>query len=100
MLTDTLLDSSPTREPVLHFRHWLMMAAAAIAAFCFAYFGLPLVETPGMKVLLTQASILAGASFLFTLMLAYVYADSQHLRLRTWPWMVLTSLLNIAGFIA
>ncbi|MEJ2378431.1 MAG: energy transducer TonB [Pseudolabrys sp.] len=43
MLTDTLLDSSPTREPVLHFRHWLMMAAAAIAAFCFAYFGLPLV---------------------------------------------------------
>ncbi len=100
MLSDTLLDSSPSREPLLHGRHWLIVVAAGIAAFPLAYFGLPLLETPGIKVLLTQASILAAASSLSALMLAYAYADTQHLRLRSWPWMMLMLLLNVAGFLA
>jgi periplasmic protein TonB len=100
MLSDTLLDSSPTREPVLHGWHWLIAAAAAMAGFCLAWFGLPLLETLQTKALATQSSILAGVSFFSALMLAYVCADSHHLRLRTWPWMVLTCLLNIVGFIA
>ncbi len=100
MLSDTLLDSSPAREPVLQGRHWLIAAAAAFAAFCLAWFGLPLVETPQTKVLMTQASVLAAGVVLFALMLAYVYADSHHLRLRTWPWIALTLLLNFGGFIA
>ena len=33
-------------------------------------------------------------------MLVYVYADSRHLRLRAWPWMVVTFLFNVVGFIA
>lgn len=100
MLCDTLLDSSPAREPVLHGRHWLMMLAAAMAGFCLGWFGLPLVETPQIKVLATQSSILAVAFFFATLMLVYVYADSRHLGLRTWPWIALTLQLNIVGFIA
>src|SRR5512146_2825976 len=99
MLSDTLLDSSPAREPVLHGRHWLMMVAAAMAGFCLGWFGFPLVETPQTKVLATQSLILAAAFFLTTLMLAYVYADSRHLGLRTWPWIALTLLLSIVGFI-
>ena len=100
MLSDTLLDSSPAREPVLHGRHWLIAAAAALAGFCLGWFGLSLLDTVQTKALATQTLILAAVSFFFALMLVYVYADSQHLKLRTWPWMVLTFLLNIVGFIA
>lgn len=99
MLSDTLLDSSPAREPVLHVRHWLIAVSAAVAGFCLGWFGLPLVEAPQTKVLATQASILAAIFFFSALMLAYVYVDSRHLRLRTWPWVVLTLLLNVTGFI-
>jgi protein TonB len=100
MLSETLLDSSPTREPVLQGKHWLITVAAAVAGFCLAWFGLPLVEAPLTKMLATQSLILAAVCFFSALMLVYVYADSRHLRLRTWPWMMLAFLLNIGGFIA
>jgi periplasmic protein TonB len=100
MLGETLLDSSPTREPVLQGRHWLIAVAAGVAGFCLAWFGLPLVEAPLTKVLATQSLIFAAVCFFSALMLVYVYADSRHLRLRTWPWMMLTFLLNIGGFIS
>jgi periplasmic protein TonB len=100
MLSETLLDSSPTREPMLQGRHWLIAVAAAVAGFCLAWFGLPLVEAPLTKVLATQSLILAAACFFSALMLVYVYADSRHLKLRTWAWMMLALLLNIGGFIA
>lgn len=100
MLSDTLLDSSPARETVLHGRHWLMTVTAAVAGFCLAWVGLRLAGIPPAKVLAVQSLTVAAASFFSALMLAYVYADSRHLGLRTCPWMVLTFLLNIAGFIA
>ena len=100
MLSDTLLDSSPNSEPVLHGRHWLMIIAAAVAGFCLAWFALPLAEGARSKVLAAQPSIMAAVFFFTALMLAYVYADSRQLGLRTWPWMSLTFLLNFAGFIA
>jgi periplasmic protein TonB len=99
MLSDTLLDSSPAREPVLHGRHWLIALAAAAAGFCLAWFGLPLVEAPPAKILLTQSLSLGVVFFFSVLMLVYVYADSRHLGLRTWPWMALVFALNIAGFV-
>lgn len=100
MLTDTLLDSSPAREPVLRGWHWLVTVGAAVAGFCLAWVALPLFEALQGKVLAAQGMIVAAVFFFFALMLAYVYADSRHLGLRRWPWMVLTFLLNIAGFIA
>ena len=100
MLTDTLLDSSPAREPLLKGRHWLTMVAAAVAGFCLGWFGLPLVETPQAKVLATQSLVLAVAFFFSALMLVHVHVDSRHLGLRTRPWMVLTFLLNVVGFVA
>ncbi|HEV2247449.1 MAG TPA: energy transducer TonB [Terriglobia bacterium] len=100
MLSDTLLDSSPAREPVLRGRHWLATVGAAVAGFCLAWVALPLFEALQGKVLATQGIIVAAVFFFFALMLAYVYADSRHLGLRRWPWMALTFTLNIAGFIA
>jgi periplasmic protein TonB len=100
MLSDTLLDSSPTRESVLKGQHWLTTAAAAVTGFCLGWFGLPLVESLTARVLATQSLVLAAAIFFSALMLMYVYADSRHSGLRTWPWMSLTLLLNAIGFIA
>ncbi|HVA01790.1 MAG TPA: TonB family protein [Terriglobia bacterium] len=99
MLGDSLLESSPSREPVLHGRHWLIVFAIGVAGFFLGYFGLPFAETPELKVLITQSSILGVLFFCFALMLCYVYADSRHLGLATWPWMALTFLFNIVGFI-
>lgn len=99
MLSDTLLDSSPSRESVLHGRHWLTMLAAGVGGFCLAWFGLPLAELPQTRVLATQSLMVAAVSFFSALMMAYVYADSRHLGLPTWPWMVLTFMLNMAGFL-
>src|SRR5579875_1698216 len=99
MLGDTLLDSSPTREPVLKGVHWLVSLAVGIVGFLVGYFGLPLIETPEFKVLITQSTILGVIFFFYALILCYVYADSKHLKLATWPWMVITFLFNLVGFI-
>ena len=100
MIGDTLLDSSPSREPVLRGRHWLLTLAVGVVGFCVGYFGLPFAETPELRVLITQSTILGVIFFFFALMLVYVYADTRHLGLSTWLWVPLTFVLNLVGFIA
>jgi len=99
MIGDTLLDSSPSRAPVLRGRHWLLTFGIGLAGFFFGYFGLPFAETPELKVLITQSSVLGVLFFCFALMLCYVYADTRHLGFSTWPWLAVTFLFNLAGFI-
>jgi periplasmic protein TonB len=99
MLGDTLLESSPTREPVLRGVHWLVSLAIGIAGFLIGYFGLPLIETPELKVLITQSTIIGVIFFFYGLILCYVYSDSKHLKLSTWPWLIIVALLNLVGFV-
>ncbi|HXH50307.1 MAG TPA: energy transducer TonB [Terriglobia bacterium] len=99
MLGDTLLDSSPTREPVLRGVHWLVSLAIGIAGFLIGYFGLPLIETPELKVLITQSTIIGVIFLFYGLILCYVYSDSKHLKLSTWPWLIIVALLNLVGFV-
>jgi protein TonB len=99
MLGDTLLESSPTREPVLRGVHWLVSLAIGIAGFLIGYFGLPLIETPELKVLITQSTIIGVIFFFYGLILCYVYSDSRHLKLSTWPWLIIVALLNLVGFV-
>ena len=99
MFDETLLDSSPSREPVLRGRHWLITLAIGVVGFLLGYFGLPFAETPELKVLITQSAILGVLFFCFALMLVYVYADTRHLGFSTWLWVAVTFLLNIVGFI-
>jgi protein TonB len=65
------------------------------------FFGLPVFFVPpDTKVLITQAVIIGALPLFFTaLFLCYVYADSRHLGLNTWPWMAVTFLLNVVGFL-
>jgi periplasmic protein TonB len=99
MLGDTLLDSSPTHEPVLKGVHWLVTFAVGIVGFLVGYFGLQLIEIPEFKVLMAQSGIIAVIFFFYALILCYVYSDSKHLKLSTWPWMIVVALLNLVGFI-
>ena len=79
MVGDTLLDSSPSRAPVLEGRHWVITFVVGVAGFCLGYFGLPYAETPELRVLITQSAILGVLFFCFALMLCYAYADTRHL---------------------
>jgi periplasmic protein TonB len=99
MFGDTLLDSSPSRRPVLQGRHWLITLAVGVAGFLLGYFGLPLAETPELKVLITQSAILGVLFACFAFMLCYVYADARHLGLSTGLWVGITFLFNLVGFI-
>ena len=99
MLGDTLLDSSPTRESVLKGVHWLISLAVGIVGFLVGYFGLPLMETPELRVLITQSTIIGVIFLFYALILCYVYSDSKHNHLSTWPWMIIVLLLNLVGFL-
>ena len=99
MLGDTLLDSSPARESVLKGVHWLISLAVGIVGFLVGYFGLPLIETPELRVLITQSTIIGVIFLFYALILCYVYSDSKHYNLSTWPWMIIVLLLNLVGFL-
>jgi periplasmic protein TonB len=99
MLDEALLESSPSRQPVLRGRHWLIALAVGAAFFLVGYFGLPFAETPELRVLITQSVILGVVFFCFALMLVYVYADSRHLGCNTWAWVAVTFVLNLVGFV-
>lgn len=100
MFDETLLDSSPSRAPVLKPIHWVIGGVVGAVFFFVAFFGLPLIiEAPETKALIAQ-SIVVGAVFLFyALMLCYVYADAQHLGLGVWFWLIVTLALNLIGFL-
>jgi len=99
MLGDTLLDSSANRQSVLNGVHWLISLAVGILGFLVGYFGFPLIETPQLKVLITQSTILGVFFFFYALILCYVYADSRRLKFATWLWMTITFLLYLVGFV-
>ena len=100
MFDDCLLESSPSRTPVLSGNHWLISFAVGIVISLVVFFGLPVVLVPPeTKVLVTQSAILGILAFGFALMLCYVYADARHLGLSRWFWVAFTFILNMVGFI-
>jgi periplasmic protein TonB len=100
MLGDTLLDSSEKRDPVLKGVHWLVSLAIGIAGFLIGYFGFPLIETPELKVLITQSLIVGTIFFFYALILCYVWSDATHFKFPKWPWLIVVFLLNLVGFVA
>jgi protein TonB len=100
MFDETLLDSSPSRAPVLSGTHWAISFSLGALGFLVVFFGLPvLFVPPETKVLIAQSAILGGTLFFYALMLCYVYADTRHLGGSVLFWMVLTLLFNVVGFL-
>jgi len=100
MFDECLLDSSPSRAPVLKVKHWLLSLALGLVVFLTIFFGLPMVSFGAeMKVVTAQAIILGVLTAGYALMLCYVWADARHLKLNAPLWFAITFLLNLVGFI-
>jgi periplasmic protein TonB len=102
MFGETLLDSSPSRAPVLQTVHWLISCGIGVLGFLAWYFGAPLLLGPpaSARILFTQ-SVLFGATpiFCFALIICYVYADTTHLGFSPLLWIAMVVVLNLVGFI-
>jgi len=97
---DTLLDSSPSRVPVLQGIHYSLGAVAGGLGFLAAFYLLPLFfglrET---KLLVIQAAIVGVVSICYALMLCYVWADARHAGLSGLMWLAVTLVLNLVGLL-
>ena len=101
MFDENLLESSPSRVPVLKGKHWLISLAIGVVVFLASFFGLRvLVFGAEPNVIAAQASILAVLFTAYSLMLCYVVADARHLKLNVPVWFVIIFLLNVVGFVA
>jgi protein TonB len=102
MFDETLLDSSPSREPVLRAVHWLISVGLGLVGFLAWYFGAPLLFGPPES---TTAAIVQAVLygiiplFFYGLILSYVYSDTRHLGFNTWAWFVVCLLLNVVGLL-
>ena len=100
MFDESLLESSPSRAPVLKGKHWLISLALGVVVFLTVFFGLPILSFGAeTKVVTAQAIILGVLITGYALMLCYVVADARHLKLSAPVWFVITLLLNVVGFI-
>ncbi len=98
MFDETLLDSSPKRDPVLRGIHWLISLGVGVVAFVATYLFFQSVTGGAAKTLALEGIIVGALLFFWALMICYVYADTQHLGLATWAWIVLAVLLPIVGY--
>ena len=100
MFAEALLESSPSRAPVLKKGHYFYATACgALASLaCFVALG-RLFSPTSIRVLAIQSLLFGGLVAAFALMLCYVYADSRQLALNTAFWVALTFVLNFAGFV-
>ena len=100
MFDETLLESSPSRVPVLTTKHWLISLGVGVVVFLALFFGLPVLSFGAdTKVVVAQAIIGAILVTAYALMCCYVASDARRLNLGWVVWLVITLLLNIAGFI-
>ena len=101
MFDETLLESSPSRVPVLTGKHWLISLAIGVVVFLALFFGLPVLSFGAeTKVVVAQAVIGAVLVTAYALMCCYVASDARRLNLGWAVWLVITLLFNIVGFIA
>jgi len=100
MFAEALLESSPSRAPVLKKDHYFYATACGALASLACCFVLGRLFSPtSIRVLAIQSLLFGGLVAAFALMLCYVYADSRQLALNAAFWVVLTVILNFAGFV-
>jgi protein TonB len=108
MFDETLLESSPSRTPLLKKSHYLYAAAGGAATSLAWFFALArvartsVVEVRGsypVRATAVQSVLIGTFVAAFGLMLCYVYAESRQLALSTAFWLALTCLLNLPGFV-
>lgn len=102
MFDETLLDSSPSRAPVLTFIHWLISIGVGALGFLAWYFGAPFIFGPpeSTSAAIVQAVLYGAVPLLVeALILCFVYADARHLDFNVWLWFAVCLLLNVVGLL-
>ena len=100
MFEDALLDSSPRKTSVLRRIHYLFSILAGTLFFVQGVYLLPLLlPLAGPQALFITAAMAGVAAALGALMLCYVWADTRQQHWNTWPWLGITLLLNLPGFL-
>src|SRR5208337_4554228 len=100
MFEETLLESSPSRAPLLKKRHYFYASASGTVTALAWFFAQRRLFSPGpIGATALQSLLLGTVVAVFGLMLCYVYAESQQLALNTAFWVALTCLLNFPGFV-
>jgi protein TonB len=100
MFEDALLDSSPRQKSVLRRIHYLLSALAGTLFFVQGLYLLSLMFVPaGQRALIIAAAMVGVVAALYAMMLCYVWADARQQHLLAWPWLGLTLLLNLPGFL-
>jgi periplasmic protein TonB len=102
MFDETLLDSSPSRVPVLRAVHWLISFGLGVLGFLIWYFGAPFLFGPpeSTSAAIVQAVLFAALPlFFYGLILCYIYSDAKHLGFNVWLWFVLVLVLNVVGLL-
>jgi protein TonB len=100
MFEDALLDSSPRQKSVLHRIHYLISALAGTLFFVQGLYLLPLIFAPSAQRALVIAAALVGlVAAIYALMVSYVWSDARQQGLAAWPWVGVTLLLNLPGFL-
>jgi protein TonB len=102
MFDETLLDSSPSRVPVLRMVHWLISMGLGLLGFLAWYFGAPFVFGPpeSFTAAIVQSVLYGAVPFLaYGLILSYIYSDTRHLGFNTWVWLAVCFVLNLVGLL-
>ncbi len=99
MFDETLLESSPSRAPILNGVHYAISFGAGLAVFLAGYFVIPMISMAETNVIIFQASFLGCVVFAWALMLCFIYADSRHVGLSTGVWVALGVALNLVGYL-
>lgn len=100
MFDETLLDSSPSRRPVMTGTHWMISIAVGGVLFLVGYLYPGLLAADNRSTLITQSVIfLAIPGFVNAAMLSYVFSDARRHGFSAPLWMIAVLLLNIFGFL-
>ena len=100
MFAETLLESSPTRAPVLKKGHYISATACGALAWLVCFVALRRLFLPtSIRASAIQSLLFGGLVAALALLLCYVYADSRQLALNTTFWLAMTVLLNFVGFV-
>jgi len=100
MFEHALLESSSRRTSVLRRIHYLFAAFTGMLFFAQGWYLLPMLLAPeGERALFIAAAIIGVTAAAWALMVCYVGADSRQQHWRAWPWIAVTLLLNLPGFL-
>jgi len=100
MFEDTLLDSSPRRTTILRRIHYALALFTGALVFGLGLYLLPMVLIlAGKWALLITAGLSGTAAALYVLMVCYVWAEARRRSRHAWPWVGLTLVFNLPGFL-